>query len=83
MECRQNLPKHKLHKEFAKKELIKHHIFHLNEDFLYHMNTAFRDHLEKIGYPLSYSETPGNHDWFYWEREIRNAIHWMLEKEEA
>lgn len=53
------------------------------EDFLYHMNTAFRDHLEKIGYPLSYSETPGNHDWFYWEREIRNAIHWMLEKEEA
>ena len=52
------------------------------EDFLYAMNTAFRDHLEEIGYPHVYTETPGFHDWLYWEREIRNAIEWMLKEGE-
>ena len=52
------------------------------EDFLYKMNTDFRDHLKKIDYPHVYTETPGIHDWFYWEREIRNAIEWMLKEGE-
>ena len=52
------------------------------EDFLYAMNTAFRDHLEAIDYPHVYTETPGIHDWFYWEREIRNAVNWMLKEAE-
>jgi len=52
------------------------------EDFLYPMNVAFRDHLEKIGYPHVYTETPGFHDWFFWEREIRNAVEWMLKEGE-
>ena len=52
------------------------------EDFLYNMNTAFRDHLEDINYPHVYTETPGFHDWLFWEREIRNAIEWMLKEGE-
>ncbi|MBQ3574492.1 MAG: esterase family protein, partial [Clostridia bacterium] len=52
------------------------------EDFLYSMNTAFRDHLESIDYPHIYTETPGFHDWLFWEREIRNAINWMLKEAE-
>ncbi len=29
---------------------------------------------EEYGYELSYSETDGDHSWFYWDREIQNAL---------
>lgn len=34
--------------------------------------------LEQYGYDLSYSETDGDHSWFYWDREIRNALEYFL-----
>ena len=52
------------------------------EDFLYSMNTAMRDHLLKLGYKLSYSESSGDHNWKYWDREIQNVLAWMLKGEE-
>lgn len=33
---------------------------------------------EQYGYELSYSETDGDHSWFYWDREIQNAIGYFL-----
>lgn len=33
---------------------------------------------EQYGYELSYSETDGNHSWFYWDREIQNAIQYFF-----
>ena len=53
------------------------------EDFLYHMNTAMRDHLRVLGYCLEYSESHGDHQWKYWDREIQNVLKWMLGGEEA
>lgn len=52
------------------------------EDFLYTMNTAMRDHLMKLGYKLTYSESSGDHNWKYWDREIQNVLAWMLQREE-
>ena len=52
------------------------------EDFLYTMNTAMRDHLMKLGYKLTYSESSGDHNWKYWDREIQNVLAWMLQGEE-
>ena len=52
------------------------------EDFLYSMNTAMRDHLLKLGYKLSYSESSGDHNWKYWDREIQNVLAWMLSGKE-
>ena len=52
------------------------------EDFLYDMNTAMRDHLLKLGYSLAYSEGSGDHSWKHWDREIQNALAWMLRGEE-
>lgn len=52
------------------------------EDFLYDMNIAMRDHLEKLGFALQYSEGPGDHNWKYWDREIQNVLVWMLGGEE-
>ena len=52
------------------------------EDFLYDMNTRMRDHLKKLGYDVNYNESPGGHHWMHWDREIKNALDWMLGKEE-
>ena len=34
---------------------------------------------EEYGYELSYSETDGDHSWFYWDREIQNALRYFLD----
>lgn len=52
------------------------------EDFLYEMNLKMRNHLRSLGYNLTYTETEGSHLWMYWDREIQNALRWMLPGEE-
>lgn len=52
------------------------------EDFLRSMNRAFSEHLRQIGYAHSYGESAGNHEWSYWEKEIRGAIEWMWREAE-
>lgn len=52
------------------------------EDFLYEMNISMRDHLKKLGYSVKYSQSPGGHHWMHWDREIKNALDWMLGREE-
>lgn len=47
------------------------------EDFLYQQNLKMRDHLNGLGYDLTYRETPGNHQWCYWDREIQNVLKWL------
>ncbi len=47
------------------------------EDFLYRDNLTMRDHLEKLGYDLTYTESAGDHTWFYWDREIQSVLKWL------
>ena len=47
------------------------------EDFLYKANCDMRDHLQKLGYDLTYTETAGDHQWKYWDREIQNVLSWL------
>lgn len=47
------------------------------EDSLYPQNTKMRDHLNALGYDLTYTETPGDHQWKYWDREIQNVLNWL------
>lgn len=47
------------------------------EDFLYNDNTAFRDHLVSLGYDLTYTQSPGNHSWYYWDREIQSVLRFI------
>ena len=49
------------------------------EDFLFSANTSFRDHLMSLGYDLTYSQTPGNHSWYYWDREIQSVLRYIKE----
>jgi S-formylglutathione hydrolase FrmB len=47
------------------------------EDFLYQDNLIFRDHAQKAGLDLTYSEGPGTHEWVYWDEQIQNVLKWM------
>ena len=37
------------------------------EDGLYPCNVAMRDHLKKLGYNVTYTESAGDHQWKYWD----------------
>ena len=48
------------------------------EDFLYDMNLRMREHLATLGYSIDYSESSGDHQWFYWDRELPRMLDWLL-----
>lgn len=47
------------------------------EDFLYGINVRFRDHVKRLGFDFVYEEGPGNHDWGYWDENIRKVLAWL------
>ena len=47
------------------------------EDFLYEENVKMRDHLRNLGYDLTYEESPGDHQWKYWDEKIQTVINWL------
>ena len=53
------------------------------EDFLYGANLRMRDHLRALGYPLTYSEGPGDHQWRYWDVQIQHVLDWLIPAEEV
>jgi enterochelin esterase-like enzyme len=54
------------------------------EDFLYKQNTQMRKHLTKHGYNLVYEESPGDHQWKYWDAKIQTILDWLIPgKEDA
>lgn len=54
------------------------------EDFLYGQNVSMRDQLARLGYCLTYEESPGDHQWKYWDAKIQTVLNWLTtEKEDA
>lgn len=47
------------------------------EDFLYQSNLKMRDHLLSLGYDLTYTESPGDHQWKYWDEKIQDVLKWL------
>ena len=47
------------------------------EDFLYDQNIRMRDHLTKLGYDLTNEESPGDHQWKYWDALIQRVLEWL------
>ena len=47
------------------------------EDFLYQSNLRMRDHLRALGYDLTYEESPGDHQWKYWDTKIQTVLDWL------
>ena len=44
------------------------------QDGLCSANAAFADAVKALGFDLTFRTTPGNHDWDFWEQEIRHVL---------
>ncbi len=53
-----------------------------SEDMLVESNRAFRDFLAENGVAAQYHESPGRHDWKFWNQYLEPAIRWMLDQDE-
>ena len=60
------------------KQLPKVYMWCGLQDFLLEDSRRAKALFEEYGYELSYSETDGDHSWFYWDREIQNAIKYLI-----
>ncbi|MCL2709202.1 MAG: esterase family protein [Defluviitaleaceae bacterium] len=47
------------------------------DDFLYKHNVSFRNHLQRLGFDLTYSEETGDHTWGYWDAQIQKVLEWL------
>ncbi len=47
------------------------------EDFLYGQNIKMRDHLNSLGFDLTYEESEGDHQWKYWDAKIQDILKWL------
>lgn len=48
------------------------------EDWLYEGNVRLKEHLEGLGYDLTYRESAGVHCWEFWDEYIQYALKWMF-----
>ncbi len=48
------------------------------EDFLIEHNRSFRDFLKKQSVEVTYRESPGTHEWKFWNEYLEPAIQWLL-----
>ena len=48
------------------------------EDFLLAPNRSLDAHLTEIGYGHEYCESPGGHEWNFWEVYIQKAMRWFI-----
>ncbi len=47
------------------------------EDYLYNSNQHFLKEGRELGLDLHYEESPGGHDWQYWDQQIKRVIEWL------
>jgi putative tributyrin esterase len=59
------------------KPLPKVYMWCGTEDFLYHQNVKMKNHLTNLGFDLTYEESPGDHQWKYWDEKIQTVLKWV------
>ncbi|MFC0337880.1 S-formylglutathione hydrolase FrmB [Kushneria avicenniae] len=47
------------------------------QDFLYEVNLRFRDAARDSALALDWYESPGDHQWRYWDRQIQRVLKWL------
>lgn len=48
------------------------------DDFLYAQNIKMKQHLEALGWDLTYTQTEGDHSWKCWDKHIQVILDWMV-----
>ncbi len=59
------------------KPLPKIYIWCGTEDFLYEQNQTAKKCLTELGYDVTYEESPGDHQWKYWDEKIQTVLKWL------
>lgn len=69
---------------FALQELVKDHDKETKfwawcgtEDYLYEANLSAVADLTVAGLDLTFSEGPGKHEWYYWEKHFIDILNWL------
>lgn len=79
LESTENNPEVLIHKlKEQQKELPPIYMACGTEDFLLEENRAFHEFLKKESYPVQYIESPGVHNWAFWNQYLEPSIQWML-----
>lgn len=60
------------------KPLPKLYMWCGTEDFLYEDNLTMKNHLNQLEYDLTYEESPGDHQWKYWDEKIQTVLQWIM-----
>lgn len=47
------------------------------EDFLYEGNIKFQKFAKELKMELTYEESPGDHQWKYWDQQIQRVLEWL------
>ena len=47
------------------------------EDFLYQDNVRFHELARELDLNLTYEDSPGDHQWSYWDQQIQRVLEWM------
>ncbi|PWM45149.1 MAG: esterase [Clostridiales bacterium] len=50
-----------------------------NSDFVLQDNINFAEKAKALNYDIIYEQTPGNHEWEFWDRNIKKTIAWLME----
>jgi len=49
------------------------------EDFMYEQNVRLKEKFEALAYDFTYRESPGSHNWAFWDEYIQYILKWMFE----
>ncbi len=61
----------------AGQELPKIYMACGKDDSLLGANRKMRDFLRSLGADLTYEETPGGHEWDFWNAQVKKAVDWL------
>lgn len=50
------------------------------EDFMYKENIRLKEKFESLNFDYTYRESPGGHNWTFWDEYIQYILKWMLEE---
>jgi putative tributyrin esterase len=54
-----------------------------SEDFLIHENRSLRDYLNELNIDFTYEESPGVHNWDFWDPHLKKALGWYESRTRA
>lgn len=64
-------------KHAQEKDHPKFYMWCGESDTLLGQNRAMHEHLVKLGYDVTYEESPGDHQWKYWDEKIQTVLNWI------